>query len=69
MQKLANLEGYTGPQWKLLLGDVALPKSVLSGTGLYWRKASIVTFVLTLLFGITIGVFNYYGSQCFGLNS
>jgi len=69
MQKLAKLNGYEGPQWKLLLCDVALPQSVLSGSGLKWRKASIIFFVLLVLFGITIGVLNSHGSQCFGLNS
>ena len=69
MHKLAKLDGYEGPQWKLLLGDVALPQSVLSDSGLKWRKASIVFFVLLVLFGITIGGLNSHGSQCFGLNS
>ena len=69
MQRLAKFEGYEGSQWKLLLGDVALPKSVLSGKGLVWRKASITLFVVLLLSGITIGVLNSQGSQCFGLNS
>ena len=69
MQKVARVEGYEGPQWKLLLGDVALPKSVLTGSGLLWRKASIVFFVLLVLLGITIGVLNSNGSQCFGINS
>ena len=69
MQKLAKLDGYEGSQLKLLLGDVALPQSVLSGSGLKWRKASVVFFVLLVLFGITIGVLNSNGSQCFGLNS
>ena len=69
MQKLAKLDGYEGPQWKLLLGDVALPKSVLFGKGLVWRKASIVLFVLLVLSGITIGILNSQESQCFGFSS
>jgi len=69
MQKLAKLEGYEGSRWKLLLGDVALPKSVLTGSGLVWRNTSIIFFVLLVLFGITIGVLNSNSSQCFGFNN
>lgn len=69
MQKLAKLNGYEGPQWKLLLGDVALPKSVLSEKGVAWRKASIVLFVFLVASGVAIGFLNSQGSQCFGLNS
>ena len=69
MQKLAKLDGYEGPRWKLLLGDVALPKSALSEKGLVWRNASIVFFVLLVVSGLAIGFLNSQGSQCFGLNS
>ena len=68
-QKLAKLDGYAGPLWKLLLGDVALPKSVLSDKGLAWRKASIVFFILLVASGVALGFLNLHESQCFGLNS
>jgi type II secretory pathway component PulL len=68
VEKSAVLEGYKGPKWKLLLGDVALPKSVLTDAGKRWRKASIILFVLLVFFGISIGVSNLGGSECFGLN-
>jgi uncharacterized membrane protein YbhN (UPF0104 family) len=52
MQKLAKLDDFTGPKWKLLLGDIALPKSTLSGSGLLWRKVSLLSFV-------------FFGSICY----
>ena len=69
MQKLAKLEGYEGSQWKLLLGDLALPKTVLSSKGLFWRKASIALFFVLVVSGIAIGVLNSQGSLCFGFRS
>lgn len=69
MQKLAKLDGYKGPKWKLLLGDVAPPTSVLSGKGVVWRRVSIISFIVLLFSGFAIGVLNSQGSQCFGLNS
>lgn len=69
MQKLANIDDFEGPKWKLLLGDIILPKSTLSGSGLQWRKVSLLSFSFLVLFGIAIGVLNINGSTCFGLNS
>ena len=69
MQKFAKLDGYDGPQWKLLLGDVSLPNSVLSDKGKFWRKVSITLFICLVISALTIGILNTEGSQCFGLNS
>ena len=69
MQKFAKLSGYRGPQWKLLLGDVALPASTLSGNGILWRKASIGFFISLLVFSAGIAVLKFNGSQCFAVVS
>jgi presenilin-like A22 family membrane protease len=69
MQKSAVKNGYQGQRWKLWLGDVSLPKEVLTIGGLLWRRVSIVSFILLIVFGILIGVQNSNGSICFGLNS
>jgi len=70
MEKNVNLAEYNGPMWKLwLFGDVTLPKSILNRNGRVWRLASISFFLLLVSSGITIGILNYKGSVCFGLNT
>jgi len=70
MEKNANLDDYSGPKWKLwLLGDIALPRAILNSIGKRWRVISILFFLITIVSSITIGVLNYNGSVCFGLNT
>ena len=69
MQKSAAIDGYQGPRWKLWLRDVSLPKEVLTIGGLLWRRVSIASFILLVVFAIAIAVQNSNGSTCFGLNS
>ena len=52
-------------KWKLLLGDIALPKDVLTPDGKRWRIASIISFCILVAFGIIFAVVNNRNGSCF----
>jgi hypothetical protein len=51
-------------KWKLLFGDVTLPREVLTTRGLLWRKASIIFFLCLVLTGFSFPYFNNQGWFC-----
>ena len=69
MQKCADVDGYTGPKWKLYFGDLYLPNSVLSTRGQMWNKLSVIFFIILLMSAAGIGFENFNGSLCYGVDS
>ncbi len=45
-------------KWKLLLGDVFYPSSILTKQGIYWRRLSVIFFICIVLSGVSIPYFN-----------
>ncbi|MEP4890730.1 MAG: hypothetical protein ABJV04_11945 [Aliiglaciecola sp.] len=69
MRKSANIDGYTGAQWKFGLGDANLPYKKLMLSSNFWRWVSIWAFVAVVVFGGAIAILNAKGSHCFGIST
>ena len=60
MQKNTTPEIESAPRWKLLLGDLVLPKNYLTKRGLFWRKMSLACGLLFLAWAL---VYTYLAKQ------